>query len=124
MSRQAQESQLPPPPPPEPPAHLSERAKALWKQIVPARGWSPGRLVLLQTALESLDRADEARSAVQAAGLTTVTARTGVIHVNPLVKIEREARGQFLATWGQLRLGFDVVRDGLPNNFLDRRATR
>jgi hypothetical protein len=73
---------------------------------------SPGRLVLLQTALESLDRAEEARQAVAVQGMTSVTERTGAVHCNPLLKVERESRQLFARIWAQLGLHFDINVDG------------
>ena len=60
----------------EPPAHLSERAKGLWRGVVPSTIRCPERLALLQSGLEALDRADQAREAISREGLTTVTARS------------------------------------------------
>lgn len=95
-----------------PPSHLSERSQALWRSVVPSRGKSPGRLVLLAEGLAALDRAEEARAAIAESGLTTKTERTGVLHLNPLVKCEREARAQFRQVWADLGLHFDPRLDG------------
>lgn len=97
---------------PEAPAHLSERSKELWLKIVPKRALSPGRLALLQTALESLDRAEQARLEVDRVGLTTTTKTTGAVHVHPLVKVERENRQLFARLWGELGLVWDHELDG------------
>lgn len=99
-------------PPPEPPDHLSERAKSLWRSVVPRRAKSPERLVTVQVALEALDRADGARLAIAEQGLTTVTKTTGAVHLNPLAKLEREARAQFLSAWSTLHLNWDSRLDG------------
>ncbi len=90
--------------PPSPPDHLSETTKQLWRSIVPRRALSPERLALLRTALEALDRADQAREALLQEGLVFTTAKTGTKHVNPIVRIEKDARQQFLHAWSQLRL--------------------
>ena len=95
-----------------PPPHLSERSKSLWADLVPARAKSSGRLALLTAALEALDRADEARESIAKHGLTTTTKTTGAVHINPLVKIERESRQQFARIWSELNLGFDPEVDG------------
>jgi phage terminase small subunit len=97
-----------------PPKHLSERARQLWLELVPSRCRSIGRLTLLCSALESLDRADTAREAIGPAGLTTTTKTTGAVHVHPLVKVERESRQQFARIWCDLGLGFDNCVDGVP----------
>lgn len=95
-----------------PPEHLSERAQSLWRSFVPSRCVSPGRLALLQAALEALDRADEARAEIATTGMTTTTKTTGAVHVHPLVKVERESRQQFSRIWADLGFGFDRKTDG------------
>ncbi len=94
----------PPPPPPSPPEGLSERALALWHDVVPRRGISKERLCLLTEALRALDRAESARRLVDEQGLTTTTGRSGVTHVHPAVKVERESRQQFAKIWVDLGL--------------------
>jgi len=94
------------------PAHLSDRAKALWAAVVPRRARSPERLALLQAGLEALDRAEAARVAVNEQGMTTTTKTTGATHVHPLLKIEREARAQFMSAWTALNLTWDSSLDG------------
>ena len=95
----------------EPPKHLSAKSKAVWRAIVPRRARSPERLLLVTTALEALDRADQARQTVEAAGLTVTTKRTGAVHLHPLVRVEREARTLFLRCWERLSLAFDFRVD-------------
>jgi len=102
----------PPAPPIEPPAHLTARSQALWRSLVPRRAKSPERLALVQAALEALDRADSAREAIAAAGLTTTTKTTGAVHLHPLAKLEREARAQFIAAWSALKFTWDSRLDG------------
>jgi P27 family predicted phage terminase small subunit len=102
-----------PPPPPPPPEHLSERSKALWARIVSERRVrSVGRPVLLQTALEALDRAEAARQAVEKEGMTKTTPATGAVHIHPLLKVERESRQLFARLWEQLGLTWDCLIDG------------
>jgi phage terminase small subunit len=98
-----------------PPAILSPRSKALWISLAPRRCRSAERLTLLQTALECLDRADQARARVDTEGLTVKTLGSGTIHVHPLVKVESEARRQFAKLWAALGLTsaeIDRYRDG------------
>jgi P27 family predicted phage terminase small subunit len=97
--------------PAEPPAHLSERAKKIWREVV-YRVRSPGRVVMLQTALEALDRADEAREAVSKEGLTVTTKTTGAVHVHPLLKVEKDQRALFSKLWRELALHWDSKIDG------------
>jgi hypothetical protein len=80
--------------------------------VVPRRAKSPERLATVQVALEALDRADGARLAISEQGLTTVTKTTGAVHINPLAKLEREARAQFLSAWTALHLTWDCALDG------------
>src|SRR5436190_901995 len=84
-------SPAPPPSVPEPPGHLSDRSRALWLDVAGSRVKATPRLALLQTALESLDRADAAREKIAAEGMVTVTKGTGVAHLSPLVRAERDA---------------------------------
>jgi hypothetical protein len=97
---------------PAPPEHLSERSKALWNDIGPQKIHSLGRQVFFQTALEALDRAEEARVIIQAEGLVSVTASTKAVHVHPAAKIERENRALFAKLWADLYLKFDQAIDG------------
>src|SRR5262245_33817897 len=102
-----------PGPPLPAPAHLSERSKALWAEIVAlGKVRSVGRPILLQMALECLDRADEARQILAKEGLTQTTKRTGAIHVHPLARVERESRQIFAKLWSQLGLKWDPFVDG------------
>lgn len=97
---------------PEPPAHLSEKAKALWREVVPRRCRSPERIALLEVALRSLDRADMAAAAIESEGMITKTETTGAVHVHPLVKVERESRQLFARIWGSMSLEWDYHLDG------------
>ena len=65
---------------------------------------SPEKLALLQTGLEALDRLDQVREALGTDELVKVTERTGAVHANPLLRAEKDARSQFLATWTTLAL--------------------
>lgn len=107
MKRQPEAS-----PAPEPPAHLSERAQSLWRDLVPRRARSPERLVLLRAALEALDRADAAQEALAREGMVLRTETTGVTHVHPLVKVEEKSRQLFARIWRDLSLGWASDIDG------------
>lgn len=96
----------------EPPSHLSEESAALWRELVPQRARSSGRLVLIRAALEARDRAEQARVAIAESSMATTTKTTGAVHVHPLVKVEREARQQFSRIWSDLHLGYDQAEDG------------
>lgn len=89
----------PPPPPPEPPADLSERAQELWRQVVTPYD-PPRRLAAILEALRFLDRAEAARQEIARQGMTTGSGT--MIHVHPLVKVERENRAAFMRWWTHL----------------------
>ncbi|OAI54013.1 hypothetical protein AYO44_03785 [Planctomycetaceae bacterium SCGC AG-212-F19] len=98
---------------PDPPAHLCERAKRLWQAAMPRqRAWSEGRLAALQHALELLGMLDHAEALLKQEGLSVVTKRTGVAHLNPLAKHCLELRKEFSKDWRALHLGFDPSIDG------------
>jgi phage terminase small subunit len=96
-----------PAPYPDPPSHLSERSKEIWGQIGPKHAREVGRQILLQHALECLDRCDQARKAIADEGLTSITARSGVAHVHPMARVESEARKMLAKLFFQL--GIDQV---------------
>jgi P27 family predicted phage terminase small subunit len=93
-----------PEPYPDPPEHLSERSRSLWRTIGPREARGIARQTLFQTALEALDRAEQARLTVEREGMTTTTERSSVVHVHPLLRVERDARAQFSKIWSDLRL--------------------
>jgi phage terminase small subunit len=92
---------------PEPPEHLSKRSQALWLELVGENVKSPQKLTLFQTALEALDRADEAKALVDSEGLTFKTKTTGAVQVHPAVKVEKDSRALFARLWTQLSLTYD-----------------
>ncbi len=75
--------------------HLSENARGLWNELRTDHE-SPGRLALLLTGLEALDRADQAKAIIDREGLTIVTESTGMSRAHPLLKVEKDARQQFI----------------------------
>ena len=95
----------------QPPSHLSEDAQAIWRGVI-HRAQSPGRRVFVLQALEAWDRADQARRQIASEGLTTTTKSTGVVHVHPLVKVERDNRALFARLWKKLAFHFDPQVDG------------
>lgn len=95
--------------PPPAPSGLSDKSRRLWAEAMEIqRRWNGPRLEVLHQALCALDRSDQARAAVDAAGLTTTTESTGAVHLHPALRIEREARAQALKAFellGLLSLG-------------------
>ena len=73
---------------------------------------SPTRLALVQVALEALDRADLAREAIDREGMLTGGSENKMIHVNPLLRVEKDARGQFASIWHGLGLDWIHTIDG------------
>jgi phage terminase small subunit len=94
------------------PEHLSPRSQQLWNHLQPAHAKSLERQTLLRAGLECLDRMDEAARLIKTQGLTSETKSTGAVHLNPLVRIEKDARQQFIAIWCLLRLTFNPLIDG------------
>lgn len=97
---------------PDPPEHLSGRSRELWRKLGPDEAKSIERRTLFQAGLEALDRADEARRIIQAEGMISKTTTTGAVHVHPAVKVEREARAQFVRIWDLLNLKWNSEIDG------------
>lgn len=94
---------------PAPPG-LSEASQRLWRQLVPDRARSAGRLVLIEQALRALDRAAEAREIVATEGL--MTGGSGKMsHLHPLLKVEKESMALFGKLWAQLSLAWDAQAD-------------
>ena len=94
------------------PAGLSPSAGLLWRRLVPHRARSLGRQLLLEALLRARDRAEEFRLLIAEQGLIEVTKGTGMPHLNPAVKAEKEARGQFAKLAGLLSLQWDNLVDG------------
>jgi len=101
-------------PPPDPPDHLSEASKEIWNRLF-YKIETPGRAILLQTALEAYDRALEARQVVDREGLTWESETSGAIHAHPAVKIEREYLAIVVKVFNQLRLNlYDSGMESWP----------
>jgi P27 family predicted phage terminase small subunit len=89
---------------PSAPEHLSTRARDLWNSLGPNYASTTQKQVLLQSALEALDRAEEARRVITAEGMTKTTGSTGAVHLHPALRVEKDARNQFVMIWGKLGL--------------------
>lgn len=86
-----------------PPEHLSAPARKFWAAVVPLYVNSPGRLALLQVALEAQDRARACREEI-GNDLTVVSARSGLSQPHPLLRVEAEAVRLFVGLLKQLGL--------------------
>ena len=94
------------------PEGLSPRSAEFWNVVAPRLAKSPGRRVLLEQALRLVDRADELHALLAQQGPVTVTERSGLAHINPLVRAEREARGTAAKIMALLHLNWDADVDG------------
>ena len=92
-----------------PPAHLAAPEAALWRSLAAEYAFTdPASLALLQSAMESHQRARKCREAVDADGETLLD-RFQQVKPHPLLAAERDARAAFLAAMRLLRL--DVTGD-------------
>ena len=88
--------------PPAPP-HLTPLSRELWHEIGPIEATTPARRLLLLSALESLDRCEQARLVIAKEGLVTApSASAKMVHCHPLLRVEVESRNQFQRAMGQL----------------------
>jgi P27 family predicted phage terminase small subunit len=95
-----------------PPEHLSLEAKRTWKALLaewPSIGDVAG-LRILRVALESFDRAQEARQTMDKDGMTVVD-KFGQTKPHPLLPIERDSRAAFLSGLKALNLDLEPLRD-------------
>lgn len=93
------------------PAGLSERAAALWNEVVPLRVWSPERRALLEDGLRARDRADAARELLHRDGLLVKSERSGLEHPHPALRVLEAAEAAFSRAWRRLELD-TVFRTG------------
>ncbi|MBN2295448.1 MAG: hypothetical protein JXM70_23660 [Pirellulales bacterium] len=90
-----------------PPSHLSENSKKIWQTVVPATGRSLSRLALVQSGLESLDRANQARALIDAEGIIVNPEGGKMLHLHPAIRLEKESRAAFERAWKTLELFWD-----------------
>jgi phage terminase small subunit len=96
---------------PGPAAHLTQSSKRLWLELGPSRARSLGRQIKFQQALEMRDLTNEIRKAREAEGIIIVSKRSGLKHINPIVRIEKDCRKLFARLWSDLGLDWDVEVD-------------
>lgn len=94
--------------PTPPPDHLSEKAAAIWREVVTTYVVEIEGLPLLEQALTQYDRAAQARREIEREGLTWTNPDSGAVHVNPAVKAERDATKAFRLAWKALDLDIDT----------------
>ena len=94
-----------------PPDHLSDEAKKIWKDILAEYSIEDAAgLRILRVSLESFDRAQSARQAIDGEGMT-VQDKFGQTKPHPLLAIERDSRAAFLAGLKALNLDLEPLRD-------------
>ncbi len=94
-----------------PPHHLSPESRRIWREIVAEYGiGDSGGLRILRVALESFDRAQACRRAIDGDGLTVVD-RFGIPKPHPLLASERDNRAAFLNGLRLLNLDLEPLRD-------------
>jgi P27 family predicted phage terminase small subunit len=98
--------------PPAPPKGLSAASRRWWRRLAGDYGIrdAAGEL-LLETALRSLDRAEQARAVLDRDGVTSLDSR-GRPKQHPAVTVERDARAGMLAALKALNLDVLPLRDG------------
>jgi P27 family predicted phage terminase small subunit len=94
------------------PKHLSKEAKKIWKEILAEYSIDDAAgLKILRVALESYDRTQAAREAINKDGMT-VTDKFNQIKSHPLLPIERDSRAAFLSGLKALNLDLEPLRNG------------
>lgn len=93
------------------PKHLSVESKKIWKEILDEYSIEDAAgLRILRVALESFDRAQSAREAIDKDGMT-VKDKAGQTKPHPLLPIERDSRAAFLSGLKSLNLDLEPLRD-------------
>jgi P27 family predicted phage terminase small subunit len=93
------------------PKHLSSEAAKIWKEILAEYSIDDAAgLRILRVALESFDRTQTAREAIDRDGLTVID-KAGQVKSHPLLPIERDSRAAFLAGLKALSLDIEPLRD-------------
>jgi len=94
------------------PAHLSAEGKKIWGEILAEYSITDAAgLRILRVALESFDRAQAAREAIDEEGMTVID-KAGQIKSHPLLPIERDSRAAFLAGLKALNLDLEPLHSG------------
>jgi P27 family predicted phage terminase small subunit len=94
-----------------PPEYLSVEAKQLWAKFTSEWQFEPHSLLLLESALSSLDRLREAQAIIRKEGLLIKGSR-GYAKPHPAVLIERQARDGLLKNLMAIGLQYDPVQEG------------
>lgn len=97
----------------EPPRHLSNKSRELWRRLCAEFPLEDAHAqILLTTALEALDRKNQARAILQREGLVITDKKTGRCRANPAVSVERDSAKTMLAALHSLNLDLEpLARD-------------
>ena len=92
------------------PAGLSKESQRWWRNIQREyRITDPGGLLILLTAMESLDRLRDAQAAIKANG-ACFKDRWGQIKVNPMCVVEKDSRSAFYTGLKALNLDLEPLK--------------
>jgi P27 family predicted phage terminase small subunit len=98
---------------PRAPRGLSARARGFWSAVRLLYRLEDSDFALLEAACRQLDRADEARKAIEEHGVM-VRDRFGQLKPSPAVEVERQAHLAFARLSRELGLGADVADSRIP----------
>lgn len=103
------------------PAGLSEAAQRWWKRLMQEyQDWTPDDLLVLESALQSYDRWQQAKGEIDRDGLTG-TDRFGQPRLHPACAVERDSRAAMLRALAAL--GLEPPAEAKPDaSTLGRRA--
>ena len=107
---------------PRAPQGLSRRARGFWRQVITPDSTGQS-LVQAEVALRAFDRAEACATVIARDGLTTTTRRSGALHRHPLLDVERDARRDFRAAWGQVETPDSIPRAVVVSKWLGVVAT-
>ncbi len=94
------------------PSTLSAEAAGWWKRLITEYSIEDeAGLLILQTALEALDRMRAAQRAIKKEGMQ-VADRFNVMKPHGLLPVERDSRAQLMMALKALNLDIEPLRDG------------
>ena len=93
---------------PKPPAHLSKEARQWWTKIVDLYEIDEPGLLLLRTAMESLDRLREAQDMIREEGIV-VKDRFNQSRQHPATLVERDAKNMLLRSIKARNLDIEII---------------
>ena len=97
---------------PTAPEHLSEKAKALFREYVGTEIKTAARIALFLRGLESLDMADQCVREIRQDGISQRSQRSGMSRQHPLLNSLKTATETVLKVWNAL--GLNSERGKIP----------